>query len=63
MKKSILVAIIAIVIIAVSSVYLFSSDQPANDDVSDLSDIPSEPESGTRHSINLSESIAMEQSP
>ena len=61
MKKVILVAILAAIIITgVSSAYMFSDDK-IEDDV--LGEPISEPSSGTNFSIELTENLAVEQTP
>lgn len=61
MKKVVLIAIMAAIIIAgVSSAYLFSDDKIESNDVPEPT---SEPTSGTNYSIELSENLAIEQTP
>ena len=77
MKKVILVAILAAIIIAgVSSAYMFSDDkieddilpeqtsEPTSEQTSEpTSEQTSEPTSGTNYSIELTENLAVEQTP
>ena len=65
MKKVILVAILAAIIIAgVSSVYMFSDDKIEDDILPEQTSEPtSEPTSGTNYSIELTENLAVEQTP
>lgn len=61
MKKVVLIGILALIILAgVSSAYMFSDDKIENYDEPEPT---SEPTSGTNYSIELSENLAVEQTP